>query len=635
MADNVCYIPVSIGELIDKYTILQIKQTKIQNAEKLAMVEKEITYLQPFVDKYNLEPELIDELREINEKLWVVEDQIRDKEKIRLFDDEFIQLARSVYIINDKRCETKNKINTILNSGLSEVKSYANYKDDNDTEIIKLGETKQIISETVKPPKETVEELYKKIKKSQDNYNTAIQYYKKIIELNPMNINKYLRELGEIYEKQNMFYEAVECYVKVLKTETTDVNTIGVLTNQIGSCYFNLTQYKLAIHYFKKVLLIKEIPDVYSNIGLCNVKLKDYKEAEVNLLKSYNLKNNNHLACHTLGDLYYFTKKYDKSIKYYKKITNPNSTQTYNLSFPYLAKKDFKNGFQLYEDRLKINNINSQTNLKDRLDVPLENWDGHTKCNSLLLLAEQGLGDNIQYYRFIIELSEKYPTMKITYFTKKEIAHIFKTYNNIEIIHNLYIFNFEYKLYIMSLPKILNLTQIVPNKINYINTDEERLTFWKNKTESLKRYKVGFVYNGLLSSFIDKNIPLAEFEKLCDLNIDLICIHRKSEVEKDFSKISFLDKIIHYDIDNDKPFEDTIHLLQNLDLLITIDTFIVHIAGILNVKTWLLLGASEWRWSDDVSKTYWYNSVELIRTKENEELKDLIKTVKTKLACEL
>ena len=107
MADNVCHVPVSIGELIDKFTILQIKQNKIQNAEKLAMVEKEIAYLQPFVDKYNLEPELIDELREINAKLWVVEDQIRDKEKVRLFDDEFIQLARSVYTINDKRCETR------------------------------------------------------------------------------------------------------------------------------------------------------------------------------------------------------------------------------------------------------------------------------------------------------------------------------------------------------------------------------------------------------------------------------------------------------------------------------------------------------------------------------------------------
>ena len=634
MADNVCHVPVSIGELIDKFTILQIKQNKIQNAEKLAMVEKEIAYLQPFVDKYNLEPELIDELREINAKLWVVEDQIRDKEKVRLFDDEFIQLARSVYIINDKRCDTKNKINVKLKSGLS---------DDNDSEIIKLGETK-IISESISEsiseriiqpikPKETIEELYKKIKKSQD-HNTMIQNYKKILELNPMNFDKYLNELGEIYEKQNMFYEAVECYIKVLKTAKLDIPSIGVLTNKIGTCYFSFKQYKLAIHYFKKVLLIKEIPDVYSNIGICCIKLKDYKEAEVNLLKSYNLKSNN-AACKSLGEIYYYTKKYDKSIKYYKKVTHSDTISSYNLSFPYLSKKDFKNGLPLYEERLNTNNINPQTNLKDRLDVPLEYWDGRTKCNNLLIVAEQGLGDNIQYYRFIIELSEKFPTMKITYFTKKEISHIFKTYNNIEIIQNLYIFNYEYKLYIMSLPKILNLTQITPNKINYINTDEEQLAFWKSKTEPLKRYKVGFVYNGLLSSFIDKNIPLEHFETLCDLNIDLICIHRKSEVEKDFSKISFLDKIIHYDIDLDQPFGDTIHLLQNLDLLITVDTFIVHLAGILNVKTWLLLGTSEWRWSDDTSKTYWYNSVELIRTKENEELKDLIKTVKGRLEVEL
>ena len=107
-----------------------------------------------------------------------------------------------------------------------------------------------------------------------------------------------------------------------------------------------------------------------------------------------------------------------------------------------------------------------------------------------------------------------------------------------------------------------------------------------------------------------------------------------NKLDSEFFKY-YLQDVLNVKLDNDKPFEDTIHLLQNLDLLITIDTFIVHLAGILNVKTWLLLGASEWRWSDDASKTYWYNSVELIRTKENEELKDLIKTVKTKLAREL
>jgi tetratricopeptide (TPR) repeat protein len=594
---------------------------------KITMVEKELAQLKPFIEKYELGPELINELRVINETLWVVEDQIREKEKNNKFDEEFVKLARSVYITNDKRSETKNKINTKLKSGLTDIKSYTKYNDE--IEVINISEPETLIS---KP--ETIQELCKQIEKNikKLNYTEAIQNYKKIIDLNPTNINKYLREFGEIYEKQNMFYEAIECYIKVLKTEKNDISVIGVLTNQIGTCYFNLNQFKLSINYFKKVLLIKEISDVHCNIGICNISLKDYKEAEIYLLNSYKM-DQNIRASSSLGQIYYYLKKYEKSIEYYKQIvTDNNYIDTYNLSFSYLAKRDFKNGLPLYENRLNFNNINKQTNLKDRVEIPLEYWNGTDICNSLLIVAEQGLGDNIQYYRFIIELSEKYPKLKITYFCKKEISHIFKTYNNIEIVQNLYIFNYDYKLFIMSLPNILKLSVIVPNKINYINVNEDKLTFWKDKTNQLKRFKVGFVYNGLLSSFIEKNIPLQEYETLCDLNIDLICIHRKSEVVNDFNKISFRDKIIHYDIDNDKPFEDTIHLLQNLDLLITIDTFIVHLAGILNVKTWLLLGTSEWRWSNDISKTYWYNSVELIRTKENEKLKDLIKTVKNKLS---
>ena len=67
-------------------------------------------------------------------------------------------------------------------------------------------------------------------------------------------------------------------------------------------------------------------------------------------------------------------------------------------------------------------------------------------------------------------------------------------------------------------------------------------------------------------------------------------------------------------------------------MLITVDTYIVHLAGVLNVKTWLLLGTHDWRWSNDENKSYWYDSVEFIRTKEYEEFKDNIKTAKTKLS---
>ena len=122
---DVCYVPVSIGELFDKYTILQIKQKRITNNAKLDMVNKELEYLKKIVDNYDIENELLDELMQINEQLWVIEDNIRIKEHKKEFDDEFISLARQVYITNDKRSETKNKINSILNSELIDIKSYA------------------------------------------------------------------------------------------------------------------------------------------------------------------------------------------------------------------------------------------------------------------------------------------------------------------------------------------------------------------------------------------------------------------------------------------------------------------------------------------------------------------------------
>ncbi len=127
MEKGLCYVPVSIGELYDKYTILQIKEERISNEIKLIMVKKELDYLKTYVDRFNLDELLIKEIKEINEQLWDIEDKIRDKERAKEFDHEFIDLARQVYITNDKRSEVKNKINLALNSELTDIKSYAKY----------------------------------------------------------------------------------------------------------------------------------------------------------------------------------------------------------------------------------------------------------------------------------------------------------------------------------------------------------------------------------------------------------------------------------------------------------------------------------------------------------------------------
>jgi len=221
--------------------------------------------------------------------------------------------------------------------------------------------------------------------------------------------------------------------------------------------------------------------------------------------------------------------------------------------------------------------------------------------------------------------------MKITYLCKDIVSHILKEYENIKIVEsidNLYLYN--YKCFIMSLPHFLKVDTIIPNAENYINVDEDRVIYWKNKLDIInpqKKLNVGFFYKGLLNTYIEKNIPLQDFEQLVDLNINLICLHKLNEIEE-LNSVSFKDKIISFDIDNDMAFVDTIAILKNIDVLLTVDTSIVHLAGVLGVKTILMLGyTSDWRWFADNEKV-WYNSVELLRVSDNVELKTIIPEVK-------
>lgn len=123
-------VPLSIGETMDKLSILKIKKSRISNSTKLLHIEKEFKILSEICDKFLLEEkpkQLYEELIKINEKLWTIEDEIRNMEKEKKFDNEFIQLARNVYFTNDERFRIKNELNFYFNSDLVEVKQYKEY----------------------------------------------------------------------------------------------------------------------------------------------------------------------------------------------------------------------------------------------------------------------------------------------------------------------------------------------------------------------------------------------------------------------------------------------------------------------------------------------------------------------------
>jgi hypothetical protein len=126
-------IEISIGEFWDKITILQIKADRIKDKDKLINITKDLNQLVDHWEKSSHNEIEIDaelkKLRHINEQLWDIEDNIRDKELAQEFDDVFVELARSVYFTNDKRAEVKKEINKKMGSSLVEEKSYKEYNE--------------------------------------------------------------------------------------------------------------------------------------------------------------------------------------------------------------------------------------------------------------------------------------------------------------------------------------------------------------------------------------------------------------------------------------------------------------------------------------------------------------------------
>jgi hypothetical protein len=128
---GVIYVQTSIGEFLDKLTILQIKSERINDPAKKRNIDHELEVLERTWQQFGYQGKSIEEdivhLKEINEMLWEIEDQIRAKEARRLFDDEFIALARRIYLTNDERACIKKEINLKTGSQLLEEKSYSDY----------------------------------------------------------------------------------------------------------------------------------------------------------------------------------------------------------------------------------------------------------------------------------------------------------------------------------------------------------------------------------------------------------------------------------------------------------------------------------------------------------------------------
>jgi tetratricopeptide (TPR) repeat protein len=464
----------------------------------------------------------------------------------------------------------------------------------------------------------------------ENNNDEAIVHYKKAIEIDPNYKDAYYN-LGNCYQEND---EAIIHYKKVLEL---DSNYKEAYYN-LGICYQETKNNDEAIiHYKNAIELDSNYKKAYNNLGNCYQETNNYYEAMIHYKQTIEIDPNYKEAYNNLGICYYKTKNNDEAIIHYKKAIelDPNYKEAYNnLAYVYLFNKDYKEGFKLYEYRF-LNRKNDACNRIYR-SIDLPSWNGINAENRVLIVWEQGFGDSFQFFRFIIPLKQKYPNTSFTFLCHKKIGHLFK--NIIPIITEVADSSiYDYKLALMTIPHILELTDIQPYTAeSYIKVNSDKLSFWEKKLSTLPpNYKIGLCWKGNNTTSIEKYIPLQLFKNISELNVNLISL-QKGDGEEELDTSTFQHKINRFEIDAEQSFTDTVAILKSLDLFITVDTSMVHLAGILGIKTLLILGyVSEWRWGREGKDTYWYNSVEVVRSNKIGDWTGVLEEIKQKLEREV
>lgn len=453
----------------------------------------------------------------------------------------------------------------------------------------------------------------------------AIEFYKKTIELNPQDYrshnnlgNAYL-SLGE-YEKAQIQFEISS---KINPNEVVCATNLGVaLTRQ--------NKIEEALIVFKKALEINpNHPGIYNNMGLAYMGKNDFKSAKECYDNALKLKKDYPEAFSNLGLYYKELNHIPESIESYKKALKlkPDYPEAcFNLALSYLINGDYVNGFKYYEAR-----FNLKERQYKRYPFTQPQWEGQDLTDkTLVIYAEQGMGDTLQFSRYISMIPRH--NTQIIFICQDFLIPLFGV-NQLPV--DLYVLgghipnqHFDYQIAITSLPKCFNTTvETIPKAEGYLKIP--LIESLKNKIPATNHLKVGIVWSGSKTHLNDRNrsIPLEKLQPLLALkSVDFYSL-QCGDAAQDLKKFP----LAHHVTDLSsciKDFSDSACLLNQLDLLISVDTAAVHLAGATGKPAWVLLSYSpDFRWMLNREDSPWYRSLRLFRQKKYGEWDDLIEEV--------
>ena len=465
-----------------------------------------------------------------------------------------------------------------------------------------------------------------------------------------MDINYFKAALS--HHSKGNWNKAQEIYQYLLKK---DPNNYAVLENY-GPLLAQLREYKLAKSIFQKCLKLKPKDSLMLyNYGKFFHDQKIYEKAIEYYNKSFEINPKNAMSQYNIGNIYFAQKNFNSAIEYYKKATevNPSHFFAYNniaLSLKKLGKfdealkfykkaidinKDFVDGhvnygtlllltnklelgFKEYEWRKK-SKIFSDYLYYSKLQIKTPIWVGQNlQKKTILIFSEQGIGDLIQFSRYLFVLRDRF-SCKVILRLKQNLAHFFD--DSLKIITEKdEIPKHDFHNHLASLPGIFyNKNKNFPKNVNFIRENKEINQKWSKILNKYKGLKVGINATASSATTGDRIIPIENFKILTNLkNINFFIVQK--DLNKNDVKIINQNSNVNYFEDLDKlgnPFEDTIGLVKNLDLVITADTSLGHLSATLEKPTWIALSLiNDWRWFQNEKKSIWYDSVKLFRQKE-------------------
>ncbi|MGD8777578.1 MAG: tetratricopeptide repeat protein [Ignavibacteria bacterium] len=432
--------------------------------------------------------------------------------------------------------------------------------------------------------------------------------------------------------KNNNYKKALEKIQNLLdKNETSEI-----ALNYLGILYLKLKKYSKAEEYFQKVISINPgFSEAYSNLGIAYFEQKMYEEAVELQKKSVELNSNNadsfyNLAysLQELGDIQTAMSNYNKAIR----IKPGYANAWFNLSLLQLMTGNYKDGWRNYNKWIgKTGNI-----IKREFDTP--RWLGEDLTGkTLLVYSDQAYGDAIQFARYL-PLLKKY-NYEIIFECPESLVYVLKKIPGVNNVVSSKVkqIQHDYNVALMKLPEISTWEKSIP-EINYdISISESVYNLWHDKIVNRNKFKVAFVWSG--NSFpeinrkrhmsIDDIAPLFKIKDVDFYSLQL------GDDKKELNR--YIDSENVHDITEDiKSFEDTAAIISQVDLVITIDTSVAHLAGTMEKNVWTMLAlVPDWRWEINGAGSKWYPSMKLFRQKERGNWKDVINEVYNELKKQL